>query len=113
MHVLNVECGDDLPSNLRICAEEEDCILLSCLRKEMVDGDQCRCGVSDEHLVALRKPNVRKLCSKRLLGCVDLGLLIALNAPGQADSATGVDTFVLEPGFPHELRGVWLEGRCV
>lgn len=79
----------------------------------MVDGDQCRCGVSDEHLVALRKPNVRKLRSKCLLGCSDFGSFVTLNPPRQADSATGIDTLVLEPGLPGKLRGVGFEGGRV
>lgn len=45
----------------------------------MVDGDQCGSRVPDEHLVALREPNVRKLGCERLLGCVDFGTVIAVN----------------------------------
>lgn len=109
----DVESVDDLPSDLCICAKEEDGILLRCFRKKVVDSDQGGRRISHEHLVALRKPNVRKLCGKRLLGCADLGTFVALNPPRQANSATGIDTFVLEPGFPDELRGVGFEGRRV
>lgn len=70
----------------------------------MVDGDQCGSRVPDEHLVALREPNLRKLGCERLLGCVDFGAVLTVNAPRETYSATGVDPFVLEPGFPDELR---------
>lgn len=102
--VIHVERRHDLPSDLRICAEEEDSILFRRLGQEMVDGDQCGSRVPDEHLVALREPNVRKLGCERLLGCVDFGTLIAVNSPGKTHSASGINTFVLEPGFPDELR---------
>lgn len=111
--VIHVERRHDLPSDLRICAEEEDSILFRRLGQEMVDGDQCGSRVPDEHLVALREPNMRKLGCERLLGCVDFGTVIAVNSPGKTHSASGVDTFVLEPGFPDELRRVWFEGRSV
>jgi|SRR2546427_516801 len=102
--VIHVERRHDLPSDLRICAEEEDSILFRRLGQEMVDGDQCGSRVPDEHLVALREPNMRKLGCERLLGCVDFGTVIAVNSPGKTHSASGIDTFVLEPGFPDELR---------
>jgi len=47
---------------------------------------------------------LRKLGCERLLGCVDFGTVIAVNSPGKTHSASGIDTFVLEPGFPDELR---------
>lgn len=75
----------------------------------MVDGDQSGSRVSDEHLVALREPNMNKLGFKRPLGGVNFGTAIAVNSPREAHSASGIDTFVLEPGSPDVLRAVGFE----